>query len=609
MPFLIEYFLKLNLGLAAVYLLYQLFFRRLTFYTWNRYYLMFYTTLMFFIPFINIQRIIQKNNLADSRVLEIIPSITQTNFQETAATVNSLNRWDYLLLVILAGFIILVIRLIIQHISLYRLRKSATLLVDNAVQLYHVDKNIIPFSYGSSIYINKHQHSQDELREIIRHEFVHVQQKHSIDMLLAECLCLVNWYNPFAWLIRKAIRQNLEFIADNNVLNYGIDKKSYQYLLLKVIGSSQYSIATNFNFTSLKKRIAMMNKMRSAKAHLVKFLFILPLLAVLLLAFRSTFEVNPTKSVINPSIDVGITKPEITADDLSTLTDTIPGRPAPPRVVRPNEKGYTVVATYADGEKVVIVRNKDQKIVKAIDLDEWQEKKKEYEELYGEIVATPPAPPGVAVASSIPKPPKTPTPVKMPEHVRSMSIRDNDAVVKLKDGTVERYDLSKPAEKAAFEKKYGKIPEPPEPPGTPSAIAPSAATINADAAPATAVMAPAKAHASTAISADMVAVQPGNYTLQPGDKEEIILEIKNTTSPEIIEQLQKDVIAKGYKLEWKNLSFNDGILESIEGTIEDENSRTKFVAEDFNKLSITQITFKNGKKAFHVYVHNGTVRL
>jgi BlaR1 peptidase M56 len=138
------------------------------------------------------------------------------------------------------------------------------------------------------------------LKEIIRHEFVHVKQKHTIDILFAEFLCIINWYNPFVWLMRKAIRQNLEFIADNNVLQSGFDRKQYQYLLLKVIGVSQFSITQQFNFSSLKKRIAMMNKLKSAKVHLIKFLFALPLTAILLLAFRDKLghSANNTKNAV-----------------------------------------------------------------------------------------------------------------------------------------------------------------------------------------------------------------------------------------------------------------------------------------------------------------------
>jgi hypothetical protein len=111
-----------------------------------------------------------------------------------------------------------------------------------------------------------------------------------VDILFAELLCIVNWYNPFVWLMRYSIRQNLEFAADRKVLGSGVDKKGYQYHLLKVVGDPGYRLANNFNFSSLKKRIIMMNKIKSARLHLVKFLFILPLLGVLLVAFRSKYD-------------------------------------------------------------------------------------------------------------------------------------------------------------------------------------------------------------------------------------------------------------------------------------------------------------------------------
>jgi TonB-dependent SusC/RagA subfamily outer membrane receptor len=110
-----------------------------------------------------------------------------------------------------------------------------------------------------------------------------------MDILFAELLTIFNWYNPFAWLIRYSIRQNLEFIADRQVVENGFDKKDYQYHLLKVVGQAQYRLANNFNFSSLKKRITMMNKIRSARVQLLKFLFILPLPAVLLVAFRDRY--------------------------------------------------------------------------------------------------------------------------------------------------------------------------------------------------------------------------------------------------------------------------------------------------------------------------------
>lgn len=77
---------------------------------------------------------------------------------------------------------------------------------------------------------------------------VHVRQHHTADMMLAELLLVLNWFNPFAWILRHAIRQNLEFIADRQVLTHGVDRRQYQYLLVKVVGQRNFSMASHLNF-------------------------------------------------------------------------------------------------------------------------------------------------------------------------------------------------------------------------------------------------------------------------------------------------------------------------------------------------------------------------
>src|SRR5258708_21595424 len=170
------------------------------------------------------------------------------------------SRWDLLSILLIAGAVLLLIRCIVRWCSLRRIRRQATLIGDNGIKIYQVDEPIIPFSFGNAVYINQHLHTEKEWEEIILHEYVHIRQRHTADILLAELFCVLNWYNPFAWLIRYSIRQNLEFIADHQVLENGFDKKSYQYHLLKIIGESRYRLANNFNFSSLIKRIIMINK-------------------------------------------------------------------------------------------------------------------------------------------------------------------------------------------------------------------------------------------------------------------------------------------------------------------------------------------------------------
>ncbi|MBE9585318.1 TonB-dependent receptor plug domain-containing protein [Mucilaginibacter sp. JRF] len=289
MPVIFEYLLKLSISIAVIHLFYLLVLRRLTFYNLNRWYLAGYTALCFVIPFIDVSTITA--NVSDQSVVHIIPTVQAISGKATVPSVIEVSQatdwWQFSLYVLAAGSAALLLRLAGQLFALRKIKRTATAISDGDTPIYHTDKEITPFSFGNNIYLNKNLHTEAELEEIILHEYVHVKQLHTFDIILAELLCIINWYNPFAWFMRHSIRQNLEYIADDNVVNTGLDKKAYQYHLLKVIGVPQYRIANQFNFSSLKNRIMMMNKVRSAKINLLKFMFILPLLAVILVAFRN----------------------------------------------------------------------------------------------------------------------------------------------------------------------------------------------------------------------------------------------------------------------------------------------------------------------------------
>lgn len=300
MPTIADYIIKLSISLAIVFMFYRFVLRNLTFYKWNRIYLAAYTMLCFFIPLIDIMPVIHSSGADSITVINMIPALQPTVQPGAGPIATAAKAWsiqDALLTVVVAVSVCLLLRMLIQLISLKKTIKQAHLVSDNGIKLYHTDKDIMPFSFGNAIFINPQLHHENDLPEIIRHEFVHVKQKHSIDILWAEMLCIINWFNPFAWLLRHAIRQNLEFIADSKVLENGSDKTQYQYLLLKVLGNNHFAVASPLNFSSLKRRIFMMNKIKTAKVHLLRFLFLLPLMVVLLLAFRSKADMAASKNI------------------------------------------------------------------------------------------------------------------------------------------------------------------------------------------------------------------------------------------------------------------------------------------------------------------------
>jgi hypothetical protein len=137
-----------------------------------------------------------------------------------------------------------------------------------------------PCSFGNFIFINPEKYDWDTYDQIIQHEKVHVSQKHSIDIMLAEIVLVFQWFNPFAWLYRKEVETNLEFLTDDDLVqNSRVEKSSYQLSLLKVSAPHfPLSLTTNYNQSLLKKRILMMNAKKSNVHTGWKYFFLLPLL-------------------------------------------------------------------------------------------------------------------------------------------------------------------------------------------------------------------------------------------------------------------------------------------------------------------------------------------
>lgn len=292
MPVYFEYALKSSLCLAVIFLFYTLLLQQITYYRLNRYFLLIFSILSFIIPFINVTVFIQARQLKNIPFINYFPVIVNNKMLSNLGNNHiTFNYRQILSAVYIFISSVLFFRLLVQLLSIRKIRSKATCILTGVVDIYHLSEPVLPFSFLNNIFINKDNYSEKELQEIIDHEKVHAQQKHTIDVLLTEMICIFNWYNPFAWLIKKAIRENLEFIADDAVIQKGADRKSYQYLLLKVTGDVPSSIASNLKFTSLKSRIRMMNKSKTGKSHLLKFAFLVPLVTFLLLAFRNKHEI------------------------------------------------------------------------------------------------------------------------------------------------------------------------------------------------------------------------------------------------------------------------------------------------------------------------------
>jgi len=138
--------------------------------------------------------------------------------------------------------------------------------------------------------------------QILRHELTHIQQHHSIDIILLEIISILFWFNPIVWFYRKAIRNTHEYLADQNVLTQS-KKKQYGQLLLRQMQSGiAFSLANNFNHSQLKKRFNMMNQNKSSRFAMTKYLWAVPLFVLLFLAFKVSDVTQNIASIPTMSI-------------------------------------------------------------------------------------------------------------------------------------------------------------------------------------------------------------------------------------------------------------------------------------------------------------------
>ncbi|WP_160164140.1 M56 family metallopeptidase [Nafulsella turpanensis] len=213
------------------------------------------------------------------------PSKTESAPKEVISIQNTFTLVVWLYWIGVAAF---GINFILQFTILLYRSYTSPIIRDGQFRIVELSGDKAPCSFGNTIFINPEKYEWEVYNQILEHEKVHVQQKHSLDLVIAELMLVFQWFNPFAWLYRKELENNLEFLTDDKVLQQGdVEKTSYQVSLLKVSAPHfPLSFTTNYNQSLLKKRLVMMNAKKSNLNVTWKYLFLFPLLALFICSFN-----------------------------------------------------------------------------------------------------------------------------------------------------------------------------------------------------------------------------------------------------------------------------------------------------------------------------------
>lgn len=239
----------------------------------------------------------------------------QATHSASAATV--ISWWKVLTLVYIGGMTIAILVKVFLLLTIRRRIHRGALWTDSRPEatIYCHGEDISSFSWFRSIVISEKDYEQNG-DVIIRHELGHIRHHHSVDMLLVNAIQVLQWANPFVWMLGSSMRDIHEYEADDTVLRSGVSAREYMCLLMrKAVGSSSYAFANGFNHSLLKKRITMMLRKKSNPWMRTKALYAIPMAALALSAFAT-----PLISSQNSSDELSF------SDANSKVTEIIPNQ-------------------------------------------------------------------------------------------------------------------------------------------------------------------------------------------------------------------------------------------------------------------------------------------
>jgi hypothetical protein len=300
---MIPYILYVSIILSVCLIFYKLLLQKETFFSLNRFVLLSCMVVAFVLPLV---RVPPQLSFRQAPVTVVLPAVQTTGQQDNTATtvadpparaadapiaksfVNAEAVMQWLVYLYWFGVLLFGLNFLMQIVILLYRAYSGPVIIDGKFRIVEMTGDKAPCSFANTIFINPERYDWETYNQILLHEKIHIEQKHTLDLLLAEIVLIFQWFNPFAWQWRKALESNLEFFTDAKMLRQeATEKEQYQLSLLRVAAPHfPLSLTTNYNQSLLKKRLLMMNSKKSNVHTTWKYFFLLPMMVLLVCFFN-----------------------------------------------------------------------------------------------------------------------------------------------------------------------------------------------------------------------------------------------------------------------------------------------------------------------------------
>ena len=269
--------LQSGIGIALFYVAYWFLLRNLKWFSFNRMLIITFLLLAVLLPFVSLPGEISAMPL-------VLPSVEMMHTAPAAQTVqpdisnaSGVSILSILSIIYISGatffllrFLYSLLQLAVMYVGSSRVRKGGFIIV-----LQPGEQS--PFAFFNLLFVSEAKYRSEKFNEILMHESVHRGQWHSLDIIILELISIVQWFNPFVWLFRRALKSQHEYLADRGVIEKGVCRLSYQKILFEESVGVALNLTSNFNYSLLKQRLKMMTLEKTKKRAYVRYLLLAPM--------------------------------------------------------------------------------------------------------------------------------------------------------------------------------------------------------------------------------------------------------------------------------------------------------------------------------------------
>lgn len=293
---ILPYIIKSALVLALLYTCTMPLLEKETFHRLNRIIILGCLLLSFIVPFIHFTG---GTNPTVNMVRQAV-QLPEIMIDGNGSEQSTWNLANIMICIYIIGVVAIFTMTVVQTASLIlRLRKCEHITDNSGNIIVLTDYAISPFCFFHYI-VMSHDDYTNNRGFILTHEQEHIRLHHYIDLVVLQLATIIQWFNPFVWLIGKNLKAIHEFEVDEAVLNKGIDATKYQqFLVIKAVGNRLQPFANNLNKESLKRRIIMMNQKKSNKWMMLKALFVIPVATLAVSVFANTTNMSNMAKAAN----------------------------------------------------------------------------------------------------------------------------------------------------------------------------------------------------------------------------------------------------------------------------------------------------------------------